>query len=470
MTMGSDERCAADVSNVVDGRGLGRDDAAWLARAVAGAVRPNRDKPAWDLAHLLAALAQAIDARDGRALVDLLLDPRLAAGDALQRRFAEATCDPQGFALRAEAGTSWRVGWLGARRLLALGEFVLTADDLAGFAEVTGWLDDLAARRGDAVDLTVKRLVRLLSAYRQAHMPLAPVEKRYRAILSFLGSRAEGRRPGSFDDDDVLDYWRAAVREGERIGFRTVAEHFLVFAEVAAALGGMAGVTDPESLDAIEGWEDRLDAALGSVVGEDPAVPLVAALAALGDGPKVLTGAERDDLADFLRLDGFHRTRPLTVLRAVSFGRVQSGIGNRLRRGSGGADVATRARCADAEPYPDLDTRARALQAHLDRMVRIAAALRLPSAAVADPRVAAALRAAEADLKRVRRAGFEDRAALATAFAALDDTLVRALEEMGAFTRAVLALGVRRPLPDAFEADRAVFAESFAAAYAGEFA
>jgi ATP phosphoribosyltransferase regulatory subunit HisZ len=69
----------------------------------------------------------------------------------------------------------------------------------------------------------------------------------------------------------------------------------------------------------------------------------------------------------------------------------------------------------------------------------------------------------------VRRAGFDaDRAALAAAFAALDDTLARAALEIGRFRDAVGRAGRRRPLAAAFEADRERFAAALTAAYASE--
>ena len=477
MAAGFDERCAADLSNVVEGRALAREDAAWLARAVTGAVRPNRDKPFWDLAHALAALARRPGIAGGRDLLDLVLDPRLARPAALAARIGPAGpgADERGLVLPL-GETVWRTTWGGAARTLALAEFVATAEDLAGFAELAGWLDELvrSADDGAATGLLVRRLVRSAAAYRQRHLPLAPVEKRFRAILSFLAGRPSAARGHGFDEDDILDYWRAELAGGERVGFRTVAEHFVTYEGVASALGGLAGLSRAASLEAIEGWEDRLDATLGEVVGEDAAAPLAAALAGLGDGPKtmgpkILTGAERDDLVDMLRLEPFHRSRPLTVLRAISFGRVQSGIANRLRRGSGGADIAERTGCAEAEPYADLDARARELQAHLDRMVRIAAALRI-DASTADERVAAALAAAEAEIRRVRRAGFEDRARLADAFSQVDEVLVRAAREVASFVGAVEKLAGSRPLTHRFEADRAVFADALTRAYAEEFA
>lgn len=460
MTGGYDERCAADLAGVGEGRDLSRADRAWLARVVTGAVRPNRDKPLWDLAHGLAALARAAQARDGRALVTLALDPGLAAPGALEARFSGlADADARGPRL----GEAWRTSWAGLARGLALAEFVLTAEDLAQFATVTGWLDELAAAPDpEGAGFLAKRLARHLTAYRNAHLPLAPLERRFRALLGFLG----GRR--AFGDADILAFWQAEMRAGERPGFRTVAEHFVTFEAGAHLAGGLEGLSTAASLDAHEGWEERLDAALSDLAAAEPAESLAALLADWPEGPKILTGAEREDLADLLRLEPFHRTRPLTTLRAASFGRVQSGIANRLRRGGGGADIAERVACAEAESYAALRERAEALAAHLARMLRIAAALRLAERDGLSPETRAVLDAAEADLHRVRRAGFEDRARLAAGFAAIETALLRIAEETGRLERALDGLARQHPLEPAFLADRAVFADAFAAAYAEE--
>ena len=340
---------------------------------------------------------------------------------------------------------------------------MLTAEDLAQFATVTGWLDELAAAPdAEGAALLAKRLARQSAAYRNAHLPLAPLERRFRAILVFLaGHRA-------FGDDDILAFWREEMRGGERPGFRTVAEHFVTFEAGAHLLDGLEGLASAASLAASDGWEERLDASLADLTAAEPAEALAALLAAWPEGPKILTGAEREDLADFLRLEPFHRTRPLTTLRAASFGRVQSGIANRLRRGGGGADLAERSACTEAESYAALQARAGALAAHLARMLRIAAALAIAERDGLSPQTQAALEAAEADLRRVRRAGFEDRAALTAGFAAAASALLRLAEEAGRLERALAALDRQRPLEAAFAADRAVFAEALKAAYAGE--
>jgi hypothetical protein len=78
------------------------------------------------------------------------------------------------------------------------------------------------------------------------------------------------------------------------------------------------------------------------------------------------------------------------------------------------------------------------------------------------------LEAAEADLRRMRRSGFEDRAALARGFAAAETALLRLAAETGRLERALAGLARQRPLDAAFAADRSLFAAAFAAAYAGE--
>lgn len=460
MTGGYDERCAADLANVGDGRDLSRADRAWLARVVTGAVRPNRDKPVWDLAHALAALAGATGARDGRDLITLALDPGLARPAALAARFGGGPAvDDRGPVL----GTAWSTSWVGLARLLALAEFVLTAEDLAQFATVASWLDELAAAPDpDSAAILAKRLARHLAAYRTAHLPLAPLERRFRALLTFLG----GRR--SVTDDDILDFWCTEMATGERPGFRTVAEHFVTFEAAGHLLDGLEALSTPAALDAHEGWDERLDAALGDLAAAEPAAALATLLADWPEGPKILTGAEREDLTDFLRLEPYHRTRPLTTLRAVSFGRVQSGIANRLRRGGGGADIAERASCLEAESYGALRARARLLAAHLTRMLRIAAALRIADRDALPEAVRSALEAAEADLRRVRRAGFDDREGLSAGFAAAEPALLRLAEAAADLNRSLDGLARQRPLDALFPADRGIFALAFAAAYARE--
>lgn len=466
MSEDHDEICAADLANVVDGRNLVRSDASWLARAVVGAIRPNRDKPLWDLAHLLVVLAHAGDVK---RVIDLVLDPRLSRADALREQLAKTlpadVVDEQGVTL-ATIARPWRMSWAGAARRLSLGEFLLTMENLGAFQEIASWIAE-AAREPVDVDLLVKRLTRRINQYRQAHVPLAPIEKRFRAILVFLAQGDRGvRGVREFDDADILAYWRHEIDDGARPLFRTVAEHFLTYAMAASSLNELRSLSGAASLEAIENWADRLDAMLGDVAaGGDVALALAQRLAAIAETPKILTGSERDDLIDIVFLEPFHRTRPLTVLRATSFGRVQSGIANHLRRGGGGASIAERVDCAEAAAYADILARADALSAHLRRMIRIAAALRFSKQAFDNPEIVALLQVAESDIKKVRRAGFDDREALARAFAEVDDTLIAVADEVDRFSTASAAVDRKKSLSESFAQDRVFFSEALKEAY-----
>lgn len=465
MANGYDERCAGDIANVKEGRRLSQENACWLARAVIGAIRPNRDKPFWDMAHAVVAIGAG-----GRtqAILDIVLDPRLVAPEAIARHLSSIVPperrDEHGLSLQA-GDTLWKSSWAGLVRLLALAEFILTMEDLAAFSEVSGWLSEALAPPHD-VDLLVSRLVRRINLYRQAHVPLAPIERRFRAILIFL-SKNQGKdvRSGTFGDDDILAFWRAEITGGERPQFRTVVHHFITFEKATKILGSLRGLMQPMSVEAIEDWE-RLDATLGELTtSDDAAVTIAASLATMPEAPNVLKGTERNDLIDVISLDPFHRTRPLTVLRAWSFGRIQSGIANWLRRHGGGPPIEDRVRCADAESYVDVLSRAKDLKQHLDRMIRIAATLRLGAKSFDDPAVAKELAAAEADIGRVRRAGFDDRETLAAAFATFDEALISVRDEIERFASAAANPVYGRLPTDRFPEDRAFFSAAFTDAY-----
>lgn len=489
MANGYDERCAADLANVVESRRLSRETACWLARAVIGAIRPNRDKPFWDVAHAVVAIGA-----NGRAqaILDIVLDPRRVAPEAIARHLSSIVPperrDERGLLLQA-GDTLWKGSWTALARLLALAEFILTMEDLAAFSEVSGWLDEALAPPHD-VDLLVSRLVRRINLYRQAHVPLALVEKRFRAILVFLsGSRGRDVRGDTFDDGDILAFWRAEITAGERPQFRTVVDHFITFDKAMKIFGDLRSVIEAMSLEAVEG-ASRLDAGLGDLISDDAAVTLAESLAAMPESPKILTGAERKDLIDVVSLHPFHRTRPLTVLRTVSFGRVQSGIANRLRRRGGGAPISKRVECADAKSYADVLARAEALKERLGRMIAIAAALRFRNMSLDDPAVARQfadwltsignihgqnVTAADlqdrfaawlADIRTIRRDGFDgSREELAAAFARVDEALTSVRGEIGRFTAAAANPVKGRPPVDHFPEDRAFFSAAFTEAY-----
>jgi hypothetical protein len=475
LSTGHDERCAADLALVIEGRKLAVGDADRLIRAVTGAVRPNRDKPFWDMAHAFVAIVamQGSKATDPLGLVmDLALNPGLAAPNALCKRLVTdfgqgsdaVVLSADGLTLRLP-DVSWRIGWPGLARSLALAEFLMTCDDLEHFGSIKALLAEAGLNLDR--DALTRRLVQIINSYRLAHMPAAAFERRFRSILSYLGGAGDGT---AVTDAAIAGFWRHEIAEHERPHFRTVAEHFATFVKLTAVLRSLSQVRGAGSLEDIASWQDRLDDMLADVACDEEATSLIATrLAQFPDTPKILTGAERDDLIAILSLDRFHHSLPRTVLRAVSFGLVQSGIANRLRRGSGGASVTERVTCDDAERYVDILARLRTIQDHLQRMLKIAVALRMQGIEAQDEQIATLLQSAEADIRRIRRAGFEqEREQLAAAFAGVDATLAETAVETRAFIDATGKLGGANTLSRLHAEDCVFFAEGLTAAYAQE--
>jgi hypothetical protein len=490
MANGYDERCANDLGSVRESRRLSQENACWLARAIIGLIRPNRDKPFWDMAHALVAIGAK---KRAPAVLDIMLDCRLATTEAVARHLSSIVppeCfDEHGLLLRA-GDKVWKASWAKLVKLLALAEFILTMEEFAAFREVSGWLGDALAPPHD-VDLLVSRLVRRINVYRQEHVPLAPIEKRFRAILVFLSESRGLDVRDTFDDDDMLAFWRGEIAAGERPQFRTVVDHFITFEKATKILGSLRSLAEATPLAAIEDWAGRLEAKLSDLTTSDDAeVTLAERLAAMPASPKILKGKERNDLTDVLSLDPFYKTRPLTVLRTVSFGRIQSGIANRLRRHGGGAPIKDRVHCADAESYADVLARAKELKEHLDRMIGIATALRFRDMRFDDHAVADQLAtwladiahirpqnvtAADlreqfaawlADIGNIRRAGFDgDREELAAAFAKVDEALISVRDEMERFTLAAAKPVKGRVPEDRFPEDRTFFSAAFTDAY-----
>jgi hypothetical protein len=212
----------------------------------------------------------------------------------------------------------------------------------------------------------------------------------------------------------------------------------------------------------------EVEAALADIAGGDDA-SLEERLARVPGRPKCLTGVERRHLGSLVALDPLHRTRPLTLLRALAFEPVQSGILHRQRRGSGGPGVAARAGCGDAVAYPEITGATAALHGHLRDLLRIALALRLDAGAAPpdDPRAAAVLSEGRRALKLMRREGFDALAPeLSAAFAGMDDDLATLAGALDNALSGIAALDEVAPLEARFAADREVFAGLFATIYA----
>jgi hypothetical protein len=446
LPLGHDEACAADLHAVADGRMLGRRERSWLARAIAGAIRPSRDRPLWDLAHAIAALEL-----DATGLIDLALDPSLASVAVLQDKLAGANAaDSRGLVLTTPR--PWRCSWTGLARCLTLAEFMLTADALDNFAQI-------AERVGSGITPSeAPELARALAArmatYRRTHMPAALIERRFHAIRGYL--RNVDRREG-FSDDDILTFWQDGIAQD--VMFTTVVEHFITYERVAAEIGTLSAIGRADSLEDMDHWEDRLEAASLPLADNASLQDAMELLGAMQDGPKVLTGAEQEALAIVLNLDPFHRARPLTALRARVFGRIQAGIANRLRRGAGGADLAARIPASEAD-YVAAAEATEQLVTHLRRCLTIALVLRTGEAG------GALAEQGMRELRRMRRAGFDmPRERLAHVMAQMDEALATTAQALEEHRQAIARLHRAEPLDSRVVRDRAAFSSTFAAIY-----
>jgi hypothetical protein len=477
-----DEHTKSDLVAIADARQLSAAQCNVLARNVTGALRPNRDIFLWVLANVLSAIFLCRSRRQKVVNpVDCALEIVLSRDS--ERRLALARhCDGQkqvrltseGIAVDLD-GLQFEAGWARIEDALAFGEFFITGNDGALYGSFEEAVNAMARADGAAAGTkeAVSILSRRIAQWRRECLPLGRYERLFSGLVGFLVNRpAAERRQGllAFDDDDIVAFWRKCVGAGERLMFRTAVERFRDFERILGQLSAMRNLGAPGDLDALvtrmemepaEGWNETED--------DVAEVRLVEALNSFPADPKALTGVERDSVAALAALLPFPKQRPGSVLRALAFGPVQTGIANWLRRGGGGADIGERVTCSDAENYDDVARRFHALLAHLERLLRIALALRFgESAPVAADRSALAetVEQGNADLKRLRRAGFDrPREELATIFAGIDVLLSDLCTVVREFTTELNRLGRRQDLGARFAKDKPVFIEILTRAY-----
>lgn len=489
-----DEHTEIDLRSIAGSRQLTAAQHKMLIRNVTGALRPNRDFFLWVLVNLLSAVL--LCARRRKDLnpktfnpVDCALET-VWAQNSERRSLLARCCDGQaGVALTGEGiavalgNLKFEASWARIGHALAFGEFFLAGNDCAlyrSFEEAIKALSE-AQDAASGVEVAVSILSRRIGQWRRDHLHFGRYERQFSPLLAFLDSRrqAERRKGLTFDDDDIVTYWRKCVDAGERPMFRTVVERFRDFERHLARRSIIRNLSAPADLDALvarvdldldpgEGWNDSEDDFVES--------RLVEALESLPAEPKALKGTERDQLVGLVTLLPFPKQRPVTVLRALAFGAVQSGITNRLRRGGGGASIEERVTCSDVQTYDDIAGEFGELLKHLESLLRIAGALRFgdpasmqdidPSLAEMVQHRAEIIQQGNADLKRMRRAGFDlPREDLAAIFAEIDGVLSELRDVVQGFTKEIKRRGEREALSDRFAKDKPVFIEILTRAY-----
>ena len=464
-----DQQTVNELNGIVEARRLGAADARKLANFVAGAVRPNRDRPIFDLVRVMAETgAKVLGGKPpGRTDVDRCLAVLL------------------GPASTVVAHCKGKLPTHEIQPLMGFLEFLLMHNECSYFADMRRIIETLArtpeAGREPAVKSAVSEIASRLRAYRTERFPVARHEKVFRSLLGFLGSRPKRTSAIQFDDEDIVAFWDSQVRDGNRLLYRTVVKHFLTLESVAADIGAQRAMNDAVSLyDSDDGRVlAPVESATESVeaIG-DPIEHRYEALVeflrtGLPDGVKLLTGTERDRLTDLAECGPFTVSRPLTALRYISFGAVQSGIANFLRRGSGGSAIGERVDCGDATPYPDVHQGYTKLSDHLSKLLLISAFLAAPAGndnpaltSVEPDALAAARREGQGFLKRLKREGFDEAPdVLARTVVPVSGDLVQLREVVSGFLGGVVSLERGAELNTRFSNDKVRFAAAFRAAY-----
>jgi hypothetical protein len=469
----ADQAMLGDILGIAQGHGLFPAQAETLIRFVTGAVRPNRDRPIWDLCCAITEIGD-------------ILRRQPQAG--LQGGSIEETChsillgssEPHRLLDERARTRSWAC-------LMAFGDFLLTHQECAWFSSMRRVIASLCGAappsREAAIRAAVAEISERLRQFRRERLPFAQHERQFRAILGFLASR--GRSTSALlevTDEDIFDFWSGEVLEN-RMLFQTAVRHFLSVRAVAADLLAQQSLLEARSFDddTLPGRQAELLLAAEESEGlAAPQLPEEGGLAKflrdeVPEDVKILTGTERDRLLDLVDCGDFARTRTLTALRYMSFGAVQSGLINYLRRGGGGMDLHDRVSCDDAPKYSEILSAYTRISVHLDRVLCVAADLAItqgqtlpesdgfkPSREQTDALATVASR----DMAKLRRKGFsENPERLRATLLPVSGQLTGLRRELAAFLAAVSALDRAGPLPARFEADRAKFSKFFATAY-----
>lgn len=463
-----DSATLIDIEHICEARSFSPSDRDRLTSYVTGAVRPNRDKPIWEACQLLARLADlyGADGRDTRAVVRESIAVILNPSPRL----------PDGY---HGSNDELRPSYSHLKVLLAFLEFLFTHNGLVHFgemeAEIAGLAEAEAGKDREArVKTAVSSISRYLHRYRVEHFPAAKYEKVFRAILTFLGNQDDRITVNlRFSDDDMLKFWEEALMAGERPLFRTVVSHFQIVATVSADLRDQSALNTIEALDASDWFLNNLTERADLVDrGDSPADRYRLLLEFLEDnGPeevKALTKVQKRQLRELVDWGVFLPEFPLTILRILSFGAVQVGISNYLRRGSGGDDIAIRVRCRDASEYRALVADYETMKAHLDRLVAISAYAVFGGneAAKRSERLEKIMETGKRELRRIKRTGFERPLdELKILLKPAVPALIGLREAVDTFLGATEAITDSKPLEIRFEDDRKRFAGALSHAY-----
>lgn len=372
-------------------------------------------KPMLELCHLL-RVADAVGGRHGWPA--LFFGVQVARAPAFRAQIQEGGRHYDGFdqdfRLEADGVTiaypdaPFTVSYGRMGFLAALLELMVTALGYRAVdAEIRAWIDAPFEARRAATHANA--LSRLFYDHLKEHLPPAQSLRVFARLIAFLeANRGSGFGIDDLDDRAVIDYWYGSVtgvddEATELRGFRMVAERVGMLRTAlqaaferhaihsARSVGPdrEAGEVDPGTVLALLEVHDTEADELRALQSE-PAVAV-----------KFLTRREIGELDLIARLGSHAGVLALSVLRAVTFGTVQSRLSQALRRHAPEAEVAGLIELEGCESYDQRLGQWRALEGRFERMALAALAV-LVEADRAEAALEVLARLPSADLSGLR--------------------------------------------------------------------
>ena len=438
-----------------------------LAAFIAGRGGERRDRPIYELCHLVAALADNGIRSEGERL-NLMLGLNPVTPASIREAVSSKAVAPEEEGLVHGSGDRrFVVHYRRAVYLFAVHEFLAQMEACDFFGELNDVFENMLAEGADetAVRNASNAIARRLARYRRIHFDWTTHAENFAALTRFLNERDSGDQ-WRIEDEAVFDFWCEASRSGRFREYRTC---FDAFVQLMRMLEYAVQIRKAEGVKSLEqDFERGLEAAAAADEPWEKAGwdnPL-----ALFDdedlqGIKFFKAvSERKPLEDLMHYGPQAIELLHAFLRLEAFAPIQSAIGNDLRVDRGEASISRRLEMEDAESYREKQLQLQKLRDHVHDLMKavlhVIGSSDLPTEA---------REGAERAFKGMRRKGFEAiddfDAQRREAFKTAADRLPVISSQLGAFLMRVERLGDQAFLDRLFEKDKGLFQKQFLLLY-----
>jgi hypothetical protein len=438
-----------------------------LAAFIAGRGGERRDRPIYELCHLVAALADSGIRSEGERLNLLLgLDPVTPAKIREAVSCDEASSDVEG--LVHETGEAhFVVHYRRAVYLFAVHEFLAQMEGCDYFGELNDVFEGMLVEGADeaAIRNASNAIARRLARYRHVHFDWSMHAENFAALARFLNKREAGDQ-WHIEDETIFDFWCEASKSGRYREYRTC---FDAFVQLMRTLERAVRIRKAEGVKSLEqDFERGLEAVADVGYSWEEAHwdnPLALFDTEVLQEIKFFkTASEGKPLEDLMKYGPQALELVHAFLRLETFAAIQSAIGNDLRVDRGRASISRRLEMEDAASYREKQFQLQKLLDHVHELMKavlhVIGSADLPADARED---------AERAFKGMRRKGFEAIDDLDTqrreAFKIAADRLPAISRQLDAFLARVEQLGDQAFLNRLFEKDKGLFQKQFLLLY-----